>query len=72
MTKQLLEKLQRIKSYKIGKLAVVVLPLEDFERMKEDLEMMESRVFARKVAKARKEKKLYSSSEVKKALGIPA
>lgn len=55
MTKQLLEKLQKTRTKMVGKLPVVILPLENFERMKEDLEMFSSKTLARDIEKARKE-----------------
>ncbi|MCI0542152.1 hypothetical protein L0Y69_00135 [bacterium] len=54
----------------IGKLPVVVLPLEEYQDMLEDLEMRSSTVFRKKIAAARKEKKLHSSKETRKLLGI--
>lgn len=41
----------------LSKYPVVVLPLDEFEKMKEDLEMYQSKNFRREIAKARKEKK---------------
>lgn len=35
----------------------VVLSLQEYERMKEDLEMLQSKELAKEIAKARKEKK---------------
>ena len=58
---------------KIGKKPVVVLPLEKWREIEdylEDLEMAQSQIFKKKIAKARKEKKLYSSSELRKMLAI--
>ena len=40
---------------KLGKLPVVVLPLQDYERMQEELEMFRSRTLSRRVRKAREE-----------------
>ena len=39
----------------IGKLPVVILPLEDYERMAEDLEMLSSKTLPGKIEKARQE-----------------
>lgn len=58
---------------KIGKTPVVILPLNIWKEMEnklEDLEMLESQTLRKKIAKARSEKKIYSSSQVKKLLGI--
>ena len=73
MVKQLLEKLSKVKPQKIGKLPVVILPLEDYERMKEDLEMLSSKTLARDIAKARRELrdgKGLTLAEVKKRLKL--
>jgi len=40
---------------RIGELPVVILPLEDYERMAEDLEMLSSKSLPRKIEKARQE-----------------
>ena len=45
----------KAKRARIGRLPVVILPLEDYERMKEDLEMLSSRSLPRRIAKAREE-----------------
>lgn len=58
---------------KIGKKPVVVLPLaiwREIENRLEDLAIQESKKLRKKIAKARSEKKLYSSSELKKLLRI--
>jgi len=58
---------------KIGKLPVVILPLEDYERMAEDLEMLSSKTLPRKIEKARQEVrkgKIMSLAEVKKKLKL--
>ena len=60
----------KIKTNKIGKLPVVVLPLSDYEKIKEDLAMSQSKNLRKKIAAARKEKKVYSALEVKKILGL--
>ena len=39
----------------IGRLPVVILPLEDYERMAEDMEMLSSKSLPRRIAKAREE-----------------
>ena len=44
-----------IKSQKIGKVPVVILPLADYERMQEDLEMARSKTLAKKIKVARAE-----------------
>ncbi len=58
---------------KIGKNPVVVLPLkiwQEIENKLEELEMAESKTLRKKIAKARAEQKLYSSTETKKLLRI--
>ena len=57
----------------IGKKPVVILPLSEWENIKEyieDLEMKASLILRKKIAAARKEKKLYSSSEARRMLGV--
>lgn len=69
-TQQIIEK---TKPQKIGNKPVVVLPLDEWHKVEnelEDLEMMRSAVFKKKIAKARSEKKSYSSYEVKKMLSL--
>ncbi|NOY35577.1 MAG: hypothetical protein GXP44_01500 [bacterium] len=58
---------------KIAKQSVVVLPLEqwaEIERDLEDVEMMRSSIFTKKIEAARKEKTVYSSKQVKEKLGL--
>jgi len=43
------------KRARIGNLPVVILPLDDYERMAEDLEMLSSKSLPRRIAKAREE-----------------
>ncbi len=65
--------LTKTKIQKIGKVPVVVLPIkiwQYFEEQLEELEMVRSQSLRKKIAKARLEKKLYSTSEVRKALRI--
>jgi PHD/YefM family antitoxin component YafN of YafNO toxin-antitoxin module len=65
--------LDDLKTYKLGQLPVVVLPLAEYERMKEDLEMLRSRSFPRKIRKAREaaaQGKAVTLSEAKKRLGF--
>jgi len=65
--------LTQIQHQKIGKEPVVIIPLkqwEDLEDRLEDFEMQTSMPFRKKIAKARSEKKRYSSEEAKKMLGI--
>ena len=60
-------------SNKIGKVPVVVLPLEEYEKMKEDLEMLLSKTLPRSIKKARKdfkENKVFNLSEVKRLLNL--
>ncbi len=55
----------------IGKLPVVILPLEDYERMAEDLEMLSSKSLPRKIEKARQEAakgQVITLAEVKRKL----
>lgn len=56
----------------IGHLPVVVLPLKAWQEIEdrlEDVEMLHSVSFRKKIAKARAEKRLYSLAQVKKLLG---
>lgn len=65
--------LATVKFMKLGKAPVVVLPLNQWkkiENMLENLEMLRSKHLAKEIAKARKEKKLYSVAEVRKRLGL--
>jgi hypothetical protein len=65
--------LVNIQYQKIGKEPVVIVPLkqwEDLEDRLEDFEMSSSLTFRKKIAKARAEKKRYTSDEAKKMLGI--
>ena len=53
--------------------SVVVMPLQDWSKIEsalEDLAMLTSKAYKKAVAKARGEKKLYSSNEVKKLLRL--
>ena len=66
--------LKNVKNQKIGKLPVVILPLEDYEQMREDLEMLSSRRLPKEIKKAREEFKkggVISFAEVKKHLKLP-
>lgn len=68
-----LKTLRKIRTQKIGKTPVVILPLKvwaEIENRLEDLEMTQSRFLRKKIAKARAEKKTYSFGQVKKMLGI--
>lgn len=52
---------------------IVILPLEEFENFKEDLEMLSSKNFAKEIAEAREEVErgeIYTIEEVEKILGI--
>jgi PHD/YefM family antitoxin component YafN of YafNO toxin-antitoxin module len=58
---------------KIGKKPVVIVPLEYWEKIEEkleDIEILNSKNLKRKIEKARKERKVYSSKEVKRILGL--
>ena len=46
---------KKAKQAKIGKLPVVILPLADYERMREDIEMLSSKSLPRKIEKARQQ-----------------
>ncbi|MBA4407751.1 hypothetical protein C0389_10785 [bacterium] len=56
---------------KIGKTAVVILPLEDYENLKEELEILSSKKLSSEITKARQEIKkgeVYSIEEIKRKL----
>ncbi len=56
---------------KIGKTPVVVLPLEDYENMKEELEIFSSKKLSNEITKARQEVQkgeVYSTEEIRKNL----
>jgi PHD/YefM family antitoxin component YafN of YafNO toxin-antitoxin module len=57
----------------LKKQGIVVLSLEEYERMKEDFEMLQSKNLAKEIAKARKEikqGKTLTLEEVKKELNL--
>jgi len=57
----------------LGRLPVVVLPLAQYERMKEDLEMLQSKRLERKILKARQEVKkgkVFRLEDVATKLGL--
>ncbi len=65
--------LSKTKTQKIGKEPVVILPLAIWKKIAEyleDAEIAQSRFLKKKVSKARSEKKIYSSSQAKKLLGL--
>lgn len=65
--------LEKIKSQKIGRMPVVVVPLKIWEEVAqrlEDFEMLHSLSLRKKIVGARKEKKLYSDAQVKKILRL--
>lgn len=67
------ELLKKVKTQKIGKTPMVVLPLniwEEIEERLENLEILKSKTLKKKISKARSEKKLHSSSQIKKSLGL--
>lgn len=73
MNANVLLKLNKIKTQKIGKFPVVILPLDDFEKMKEDLVMYQSRTFRKDITRAREEVKkgkLLTFKDVKKNLKL--
>lgn len=65
-----LNDLNKFKTQKIGETPVVILPLDFFERIKEDMEMYRSKKLSKEIAKARNGKKIYTFDEVKKKLKI--
>lgn len=65
--------LEKTNVQKIGKNPVVVLPLRvwrEVESRLEDLAIAESKHLKLRITKARKEKRLYSSTEAKKLLRV--
>ncbi|MDP3998116.1 MAG: hypothetical protein Q8P89_00675 [bacterium] len=63
----------RTQVQQLGKLPVVVLPLEEYEKMREDLEMLRSASLAKRIKKARKEVdhgSVYTVEKVKKLLDL--
>lgn len=67
------ELLKKIDIQKAGKIPMVVLPLyvwEEIEDKLENLEILKSKNLKKKISAARSEKKLYSSGQVKKILGL--
>ena len=70
MSKQTTKNSINIPKPLLKKQGIVVLSLEEYERMKEDFEMLQSKNLAKEIAKARREKKIYSSLQVKKLLDI--
>ena len=65
--------LQKKSVTKIGKIPVVVIPLHiwnEMEEIVEDWEMMTSKTLQKRIAASSKSKKLYSSTAVKKILGL--
>jgi PHD/YefM family antitoxin component YafN of YafNO toxin-antitoxin module len=58
---------------RLSKLPVVLLPLRDYEKMREELEMFHSRALARRIKKAREEVKRGNTltlAQVKKRLKL--
>lgn len=49
---------------------IAILPLEEYERMKEDLEMMQSKRLAKDIERARKEKKTISLEQLLEEHGL--
>ena len=73
MNTSILQTLHRVKTQKIGKLPVVVLPLDYFEKIKEDLEMYQSKKLRKEIVKARmevKKGKFLTFEEAKKKLRL--
>ena len=48
------------------KQGIAILPLEEYEKMKEDLEMFQSKTLTKDIEKARKEKKTVSLEKLLK------
>lgn len=65
-----LNELNKFKPQKIGETPVVILPLDYFERLKEDMEMYRSKKLSKEITKARSGKKVLTFEEVKKKLKI--
>ncbi len=56
---------------KIGKTSVVILPLKEYESMKEELELLNSKKLVSEIAKARQEiekGEVYSIQEIRRKL----
>lgn len=73
MNTMTLRELNKIKPQKIGKMPVVVLPLDYFERLKENMEMHLSKKLPKEIAKSREEiknGKFLSLYDVKKRLKL--
>jgi len=49
---------------------IAILPLEEYERIKEDLEMLQSKRLAKEIEKARKETKTIPLEELLKEHGL--
>lgn len=65
--------LEKIKTQKIGKAPVVIVPLKLWENLSqklEDFEIFYSPSLRKKIATSRKEKRLYSDAQVKKILHL--
>lgn len=54
-TAQFVKKLQQVKPNLVGQSPVVVLPLGEFERMQEELEMLHSKQLPKDIAESRRE-----------------
>lgn len=60
-------------TFQIGDKPVVLLPLEEYERLQEDLEMLRSKGLPEKVAEARQQIKkgqVLTSEQLKETLGL--
>lgn len=67
------ELLKKARTQKIGNTPMVVLSLkiwEEIEDRLENLEILKSKNLKKKISTARSEKKLHSSAQVKKILGL--
>lgn len=70
---QLLEQMSKVKEFKVGKTPVVVLPLDDYDAMREHVEMYESQIYRKEIAKAREEVKkgrVVPYEDLKRKLGL--
>lgn len=68
-----MERAQKIPVQKIGKIPVVVLPLADYEKMKEDIEILSSKKLYQDIRKAREEVrtgKVFTLEQVKQRLRL--
>ncbi|MBI3261376.1 hypothetical protein HYZ64_03345 [Candidatus Berkelbacteria bacterium] len=70
---QLLDRMSKVKEFKVGKTPVVVLPLDDYDAIRESVEMYESKTYRKEIAKSREEVKkgqVISYENLKRKLGL--